>query len=667
MAIMFKVFDHDDVGSDDHLGSAIVPVKDTMVHNWFPLTVGDKSYGGVQIAAGFGGIACPAKIPPFRKVQLNVESARHLPAKDRNLAGRAKSDPYVTLSWRSSETQPWVDAQASTSVMKDTLKPVWHEQFVLSIGIGESMQVKLHVFDKDTVGADDSLGYTILSLPSNAEVGSYQHGWCELEGGSGSIQAAFGLAPFAAPTPLPVSVTVPVQVDIERARGIVAADAGNLFVGKKGRSSDPYVRIFWRSDDNCPWEDSGFKTTVKVKTLTPKWGECFTFDCEGGAHIQVKLELYDHDKLTSDDCLGYIIYELNDAMPYSKGWHSFKGGTGELDAFVRIAGCGPAPLPRVNAKVTLTSGHDLLPTDTDLLGRKSADPYVTIAWRPNAESPWVDVLYKSEVAANTLDPVWNETVDIPNVVRTDETAFKFTVYDSDLLSKDDVIGELVLLPGWEATVGGDTTQFELLPPGLHETNVTQVAVDLLDKHDEGNRGYLRLTLALPLPALPSPDVAPGVICGHGAEIERIAAHVAVHRARGLTPPEGRERADPFFRLHWRGTVGENFEDLGPEYESRFIANTVAPQFKYNGSFEVEQLKGMALLVELFSFSYEGKDHFLGECVVEIGFGVHPVTGWFPVTLAGRSAGEVEVTVSLLAVGAGFVLPTEAAPWFLDAV
>lgn len=306
-----------------------------------------------------------------------------------------------------------------------------------------------------------------------------------------------------------------------------------------------------------------------------------------------------------------------------------------------------------------------MPTDTDLLGRKSADPYVTIMWRPNSESPWIDSLYKSQVVANTLDPVWDETVAIPNVERTEETAFKFTVYDSDLLSNDDLIGEVVLLPGWEATVGGNAMQFELLPPGLQESNVTQRAVDLLHKHDEGDRGYLRLTLELPLPAVPSPDVAPGVICGPYAEIERIAAHVAVRRARGLVPPKGRERADPFFRLHWRGTAGEDFEDLGPEYESRFIANTVAPEFKYNGSFEVEQLKGMALLVELNSFSYEGQDHFLGDCVVEIGFGAHPVTGWFPVTLAGRKVGEVEVAVSLLAVGAGLVLPTEATPWFLE--
>lgn len=664
MALKLEVMDKDTVGADDSLGSVILPLSSEGIQSgWFSLEGGS---GSLQLCAGFGDIACAPKLSPFQKVQCNIESARHLPALDLGLRGKAKSDPYVKVWWRSDAKMEWVDTHKVTRVLEDTLKPEWNQQIEVDVGTGSEMAIRLQVWDRDTSNADDHLGFAVVTLSKGAVAGDFQHGWLELEGGSGSIQAAIGLFPFEAPEPLPVSVMVDLEIDVEEARNLIAADLG-LF---SGRSSDPYVHIFWRSDDNCPWEDSGITTKVVKKTLNPSWAEHFSLQVEGGAHIQIKLQVFDKDAVSKDDSLGYILVELSTLEPYVQGWQPMKGGSGELRVFARIQGYGPPPIPRVTAHLKIQCALDLKPTDKDLLGRESSDPYVTIHWRRDCESPWVETNQKTKVVANTLDPVWEEEFVIEGVERTEETGFKLTVWDSDLL-RDDLVGEIVLQPGWCVDV--PLMQFELLPPGLHEVTASRDPANakvLLDEHDEGNLGYLELALGLPLAPPISPDGPPGVICGPNAEIERIAAHIAVHRARNLECQDVTS-LDPFFRLHWRGMIDEPFEDLGPEYESRFIANTDSPVFKWNGSFEVEQLKGMALLVEMFSFSYEGKDHFLGAATVEVGYCADPIgPKWFPVTLTTKGGqvitiGEVEVSVTLLGIGAGTILPYESDPsWFL---
>merc|ERR1711879_134396 len=86
------------------------------------------------------------------------------------------------------------------------------------------------------------------------------------------------------------SVTMPtVEVCVKGARNLLAADAD----GK----SDPYVVII------C--DQQKFKTAVVKSNLNPEWNETFTIPLTSSS-ARLKLEVFDKDKIGSDDSLGFV-------------------------------------------------------------------------------------------------------------------------------------------------------------------------------------------------------------------------------------------------------------------------------------------------------------------------------------------------------------------------
>jgi Ca2+-dependent lipid-binding protein len=82
------------------------------------------------------------------------------------------------------------------------------------------------------------------------------------------------------------------SIKVKEAKGIPAADSN----GK----SDPYVVLTIGGQKK--------KTKIIHKTLEPKWYEDFRFDIDDSQHV-LRFEVFDHDKFSKDDSLGY--YELN--------------------------------------------------------------------------------------------------------------------------------------------------------------------------------------------------------------------------------------------------------------------------------------------------------------------------------------------------------------------
>ena len=262
-ALKLEVYDHDIIGSSDLLGSAIVPLGRDNYVGWAKLTgkQGELLRGEVRVSAGFGEeIDAPPAEALTSSVQLNIVGAHHLKAQDTN----GKSDPYLTIWSRPDEQCAWVKSGKRTASQPATLAPTWLEDFTIDIEAGSAQQIKLVLMDKDTIGADDALGNVVYTLGEDPITG-----WREVEDGSGEVQASVGYAPFDPPAPEPVTTHLATRVYVHNARRLKSSDLH--VVGTNG-SSDPYVRVWWRADDECAWVDAEQKTPVVKKTLDPDWG-----------------------------------------------------------------------------------------------------------------------------------------------------------------------------------------------------------------------------------------------------------------------------------------------------------------------------------------------------------------------------------------------------------
>ncbi|KAK5576976.1 hypothetical protein RB653_001913 [Dictyostelium firmibasis] len=98
------------------------------------------------------------------------------------------------------------------------------------------------------------------------------------------------LPPGARFTSSPISTF---QIKILSARNLIAADVGG--------TSDPYVKIKTPATNG-----KDYKTRHISKSLNPIWNETFNIDLGNCVNDLVILEVYDHDKVGSDDLIGFV-------------------------------------------------------------------------------------------------------------------------------------------------------------------------------------------------------------------------------------------------------------------------------------------------------------------------------------------------------------------------
>jgi len=118
---------------------------------------------GVPVAgvAAAGGVAVAGSGVDFYECRgmltLEVLYARDLVAMDTGLMRSNKSDPYVVVS---------VDGVVvgTTKVVPRNLNPQWNETFVVRLDPKTSKSVKLAIFDKDRLTADDAMGQVEFSV-----------------------------------------------------------------------------------------------------------------------------------------------------------------------------------------------------------------------------------------------------------------------------------------------------------------------------------------------------------------------------------------------------------------------------------------------------------------------------------------------------------------------
>ncbi|CAH8516209.1 unnamed protein product [Schistosoma turkestanicum] len=110
---------------------------------------------------------------PEGVLHINIISGRNLKAGDKNMVGHNTSDPYCVIR---------VGARTfTTSVVKETLEPVWNQHFESIVDICHGQSVTFEVYDKDQGNKDDYLGCTSIPVESVLSEGEIDT-WSSLEG-----------------------------------------------------------------------------------------------------------------------------------------------------------------------------------------------------------------------------------------------------------------------------------------------------------------------------------------------------------------------------------------------------------------------------------------------------------------------------------------------------
>lgn len=105
----------------------------------------------------------PSSVPS--RVRVTLFAGRSLPAEDWNTG---KSDPYVEVRVLSGDAHKPVKSEKQQSTTRpETLDPVWngeHFQLMDNLGATDSSWVRLKVWDRDHLAADDFIGMADMPL-----------------------------------------------------------------------------------------------------------------------------------------------------------------------------------------------------------------------------------------------------------------------------------------------------------------------------------------------------------------------------------------------------------------------------------------------------------------------------------------------------------------------
>lgn len=220
------------------------------------------------------------------ELTVGVKQADSLKAMD--LGG--SSDPYVRVY-----ICPDKNKTCETKVLKNTLKPVFNEQFtfqITKVSLLESTVV-MQVFDFNRFSKHNIIGEIRLQL-ENFDWNHVIEEWQDLGEPAKFEEENLGEICFSLR-----------YVPTANKLTVVILEAKNLKPMDIGGSSDPYVKVQLTLDKR-KWKKR--KTSVKKKTLAPYYNESFTFTVtfEQIQRINLVISVWDYDTMTSNDAIGKI-------------------------------------------------------------------------------------------------------------------------------------------------------------------------------------------------------------------------------------------------------------------------------------------------------------------------------------------------------------------------
>ncbi|KAJ2805265.1 Tricalbin-2, partial [Coemansia guatemalensis] len=409
-----------------------------------------------------------ANIPSAKGVLIvHVQGARGLPKMDTF----GKADPYVMIS-----TIKHPEVTDRTQTIEKTLSPSWNQKLFLLI-YSKTDTVQLEVYDWNNVGKDDKIGfvsYPMQKLLEEPEVEGVTMPIKMGETNRGNLTFDMSYFPVSARTTHAAAVDAegnPLDPSVE------AANAGMEDQQQVEDDEDAYeqeidsntglLRLFVRSASGLAMTPSlARKLCVRAEarinadlaidcpevknTDAPSWEigkEMFVADKER-AMIHLRLINTSNDRV-----IGTLKIKLEDALAHQSGesgsdWYPLAGHVkGQvrlnvkwrpilMDADVANSlGQGkklPGP-PIGFVKLTCHEGRNLRNVEA-ASGRKS-DPYLSVMVQNEMRG-------KTRYIANTLDPVWNETLFIP-VHRVNDT-LALECFDWNRVERDKPLGDALL-------------------------------------------------------------------------------------------------------------------------------------------------------------------------------------------------------------------------------
>jgi Ca2+-dependent lipid-binding protein len=187
-----------------------------------------------------------------KEVTLTIAqlAGRALKAMDSSLFGAGTSDPYVTFNVAVGDNEDKAK-RVQTKVIKKNCNPEWlDEKLELQVSLAEieAGVLRVRVFDKDLVGADDQIGEVRVALSAVSANEFVAPRWLpildESQAKTGEIRLQLALPPLAKPhqddssssnvpsTSAPPAAPWVLNVHVEAARGLAVMD--------RGGTSDPY-------------------------------------------------------------------------------------------------------------------------------------------------------------------------------------------------------------------------------------------------------------------------------------------------------------------------------------------------------------------------------------------------------------------------------------------
>ncbi|KAJ2708893.1 Tricalbin-2, partial [Coemansia spiralis] len=451
----------------DTLGFDIahIPGLRTFILDMMHSTIGPMFYAPNRFTIDVEQIisGAVANIPSAKGVLIvHMHGARGLPKMDTF----GKADPYVKIS-----TIKHPEHSDRTEMIEKTLSPSWNQKLFLLI-YSKTDTINMEVFDWNNVGKDDKIGFVSYPMRDLLEEPEVQGVTMPIKMGEterGNL--TFDMSYF----PVSVRTTQAATVDAEGNPLDPAVEAARE--EEEGGGDDSYepdvvsntglLRLFVRSASNlaatpalarklCVRGEARINGKVAIEcpevknTDAPSWElgkEVFVPDRDCAI---IHLRLVD---ASNNRTLGTLRVKLDDALAYQSGengsdWHPLIGHpTGKVRLNVKwrpilmdpsvatSLGQGkrlPGP-PIGFVKMTCHEGRGLKNVEA-ASGRKS-DPYLAIMVQNQIRG-------KTRYIANTLDPVWNETLFIPVHGVSDTLALE--CFDWNRVERDKPLGDALL-------------------------------------------------------------------------------------------------------------------------------------------------------------------------------------------------------------------------------
>jgi len=203
--------------------------------------------------------------------------------------------------------------------------------------------------------------------------------------------------------------------------------------------ADSFVKLYSYNGANSTNEEpTRFGTTkVIMDNKNPSWPNVFWFWYEPGTRQTWRFKVVDHDVLNYDDEIGYVDVDVDNFMNKTSG-----------NLNVSLSNGGTIKIQRTSPLTFKLRATNLPPKDRTWRSIGLSDPYVECYYRVGRNTPEDrDVLFHTTAVIDDVEsPIWEEVIEFSQYQMGADQYIHFKLYDDDLFSGDDSLGETPLIP-----------------------------------------------------------------------------------------------------------------------------------------------------------------------------------------------------------------------------